>query len=176
MMVSKGHQEREQERAGGMGAAHGASELSLLSYAGTGIDPEAFVAFARLIRPPLCEREGVYYLAAHFDEYVCAQWSERLDDPAEVQRLINRVHISTLFEHREIDRPEALRIATLLADIWTAVFAEVGLRGEVCSETGRSIGVTLVATGAAESAAAQARARAGSAVDCELFSRQEPAA
>ena len=175
-MVHKKGSKKEQERAGDIFPARGVSELSLLDYAGTGIDPEAFVAFARLIRPPLCEREGIYYLAAHFDEYVWAQWSERLDDPAEVQRLINRVHISTLFVHREIDRPEALRIAELLAEIWTAVFAEIGLRGEVCRERGRSIGVTLVATGAAESAEAQVRARAGSAAGCELFSRQEPAA
>lgn len=174
-MVSEGFQEGEQER-GVRRSVTGSSELSLLDYAGTGIDPEAFVAFARLIRPPLIEREGVFYLAAHFDEYVCSQWSERLDDPAEVQRLINRVHISTLFEHREIDRPEALRIATLLAEIWTAVFAEIGLRGEVCSETGRSIGVTLVATEAAESAAARTRARIGSAVGCDLIAHQDPAA
>ncbi len=175
-MVNKGLQERKQERGGGWRSATGSSELSLLDYAGTGIDPEAFVAFARLIRPPLIEREGICYLAAHFDEYVCSQWTERLDDPAEVQRLINRVHISTLFEHREIDRAEALRVATLLAEIWTAMFAELGLRGEVCSETGRSIGVTLVASEAAESAAARARARVGSAVDCELIAHHDPAA
>ena len=156
----------------------GASELSLLEYAGAGVDPESFVAFARVIRPPLIERDGVYFLAAHFDEYVQALWSERLDDTAEVQRVINRVHVSTLFDRGELDRSEALRIAELLADMWTAVFAELGLRGEVCGEAGDDVGVTLVATSAAESAAALARAHASSTMDADrdLLALHDPAA
>jgi len=158
----------------------GTSELSLLEYAGAGIDPESFVAFARLVRPALVERDGAYFLAAHFDEYVQAQWSERLDDVAEVQRVLNRVHVSTFFAQGKgkdkLARAEALRIAELLAEIWTAVFAEIGLRGEVCGEGGDDIGVTLVSTSAAESAAALARVRADSALERDLLAFHDPAA
>ena len=75
-----------------------------------------------------------------------------------------------------IERAEALRIAELLADMWTAVFAELGLRGEVCGEGGDDIGVTLVATSAAESAAALARVRASTSMEGDLLGLHEPAA
>ena len=172
-MVRGGLHERGTKR---WRSPNGASELSLLEYAGTGVDPESFVAFARLIRPPLIARDGVDFLAAHCDEYFQPQWAQRLDEPAEVQRVINRVHVSTLFERGAIERAEALRIAELLADMWTAVFAELGLRGEVCGEGGDDIGVTLVATSAAESAAALARVRASTSMEGDLLGLHEPAA
>ncbi|MEZ4385800.1 MAG: hypothetical protein R3A79_31065, partial [Nannocystaceae bacterium] len=122
------------------------------------------------------QRDGTYYLAAHFDEYVHAQWTQRLDDPHEVQRVINLVHVSTLFAGRELSRAEALEVAALLAEIWSSLFAEVGLRGEILGEASDDIGVTLVDADADAPPAPAPCVPNFSAGDRDLARLQEPAA
>ncbi|MCA9659202.1 MAG: hypothetical protein KC486_12725 [Myxococcales bacterium] len=173
-MASEGIRERLRQR---WRSDDGAHELGLLEYAGAGgVDPAAFFAIARVIRPPLIQRDGIFYLAAHFDEYVHAQWTQRLDDPHEVQRVINLVHVSTLFAGRELSRTESLEVAALLAEIWSSVFAEVGLRGEIVGEVSDDIGVTLVDVDADAPPAPTPLVPGFSALDREFAAFQDPAA
>ena len=64
----------------------------------------------------------------------------------------------------------------LLAEIWSSVFAEVGLRGEIVGEVSDVIGVTLVDVDADAPPAPTPLVPGFSALDREFAAFQDPAA
>jgi len=100
-------------------------------------------AFAELLRPPLILHEGAYFIKDRFDAVLFDDWKQRLGDLEAVQKMMNHIHISTLFQNQEISSDVAVWSARVIADIWTSIFSHLGLQGLAFGESLQDAAVTL---------------------------------
>ena len=143
----------------------GASEVRRRDYGGVAAAPDDFFAIARVMRPALIERDGLHFLASHFDEALYTQLTICLDSPLEVQRSMNLIHVATLFGHPGPGDRDALAAARVLAEIWSSVFAHLGLRAESAGEEAGDATVTLYASAAGVAPQTGGRAARGAEVE-----------
>src|SRR3954469_2226097 len=77
-------------------------DFDLLDYVGSVMTPDIYFAAEELICPALICHDDIYFLKSHFDPAVYAQWREKLSSTVEIQRVMNHLHICTLFQQAEV--------------------------------------------------------------------------
>jgi hypothetical protein len=117
--------------------------FSLLDYVGCVGSPDLFFAFASLFSPDLIEHEGYYFLADRFDLTTYDAWKEKIEDRAEIQKVMNHVHMSMLFQGQEVPASIAVAAANVLASHWSIVFRELKLVSAAAGTDLDSAEVTL---------------------------------
>jgi len=117
--------------------------ITLLDYVGFVATPDLFFAFDQLFHPDLLVHDGNYYLASHFEPEIYREWSERTNDVVEIQKVMNHVHISTVFQNQSMDDDVAIAIARKLEVHWSLVFRDNGLRGLAFGSAFDDAAVTL---------------------------------
>jgi hypothetical protein len=125
----------------------GSQPISIFDYLCFTATPDALFAFASLFFIELIKYEDVFFIKERFDERVYREWKKRLDNVVEIQRAINHIHISQIFQNQDVDDELAFEVANLIQKIWSRVFAGDGLIAEVHGETAQDISITLVSCG-----------------------------
>lgn len=124
--------------------AQGAS-FSLLDFVCCVCTPDLLLGFAELFSPELVLHDGAYFIASRFDERTYEAWKNRGTKLREIQRVMNHIHMSTLLQREEVSLNVAREAAEAVASIWTLVFRDSGLSGEVVGEEFEDLAVTLSA-------------------------------
>ncbi len=117
--------------------------FSLLDYISCVGTPDLLFAFSELFCPELVFHEGDYFLEDRFNADVYRSWKNKLTDSVEIQRVMNHVHISTIFQEQDVSNEVAVQAARVIADIWSIVFVDKRLTGYSFGETLEDAGVTL---------------------------------
>jgi hypothetical protein len=92
--------------------------------------PDHFFAFAELFCPTLIQHEGHYFQASGFTPALYQEWMDSLHDPIAVQKMMNHIHISSLFQEGELSNAVASEAAARLATLWNLTLAGKGLVAE----------------------------------------------
>lgn len=112
-------------RSGPQGA-----EISLIDYVGFVATPDLLFGFASLFWPDLIVYQGLRFLASGFSPALYEQWRGKGLDSREIQRVMNHVHVSTLFQNQQISDETAVEAARILATIWSRTLGPEGLATE----------------------------------------------
>lgn len=107
--------------------------------------PDLLFGYAELLVPELIEQDGALFIAERFDQDTYHSWMSRLNDQVAVQRVMNHLHLSSLLQDQEVSDNVAREAAIRIASVWSRVFAEKGLVGEVYGSTLDDLEVSLVA-------------------------------
>ena len=121
----------------------GKSDFDLLDYVTCVATPNLFFGFGELFFPELVHHAGNYFLASHFRAALYDEWLARLKDPLAVQKVMNHVHISTLFQQQVVPDLVAVAVAKQLAASWSLSLADKGLIGEAYGKTLEDLEVTF---------------------------------
>lgn len=98
--------------------SNSSSPVTLLDYVGFVGTPDLLFAFAALFQPEIVVHDGFRFLAGGFTAATYDSWKQRgLSGPA-IQKVMNHVHISTLFQNQEVSVEVALAAGNLLRDFW----------------------------------------------------------
>lgn len=119
------------------------SQLDLLDYAGCVATPDLLFAFSALLWPELILHEGNYFLKSHFDAATYDQWMRQLGSPAEVQKVMNHIHISTIFQQQEVAPEVARAAAQRITEFWSLAFAGKGLIARAYGTDSSDLEITL---------------------------------
>jgi|SRR5215213_3198310 len=111
-------------------SAREGADYDLLDYVASRATPDLLFGFAALFSPSLVLHEGDYFLASHFSEKLYEEWKARLPDIQEVQKVMNHIHISTLFQDQEVPDLIAQYAAKTIQSIWSTVLSERHLVAE----------------------------------------------
>ncbi len=134
-------------------------QLDLFDYVTCVATPDSFFAFLELFLPDLVLHEGNYFLASHFEPRTYDDWKRQLKDPGAVQKVMNHVHISTLFQQQEIPDLVARAVARQLAVSWSITLAAKGLVTEMYGDTFEDLEGNLLSEERVESLPDQVRPR-----------------
>lgn len=93
--------------------------ITLIDYVGFVATPDLFFGFAALFSPDLIVYQGVRFLASGFSKALYEQWRSKGLDSRDIQRVLNHVHISTLFQNQSISDETAVEAARILVSIWS---------------------------------------------------------
>jgi hypothetical protein len=107
-----------------------AGPISLLDYVGFIGTPDMLFGFAELFHPELTVHEGRRFLASGFSNATYDAWVQQGRTPEEIQRVMNHLHISTLFQQQEISDEVAVEAARAIASIWSRTLGPDGLTVE----------------------------------------------
>jgi hypothetical protein len=118
--------------------------ISIFDYLCFTATPDALFAFASLFFIELIKYEDGLFIKERFDEAVYGEWKKRLDSVAEIQRVMNHIHIRQIFQNQVISDELAFESAKLIQNIWSRTFESDGLKAEVHGKTSQDISVTLV--------------------------------
>lgn len=110
--------------------------ISLLDYVGFVGTPDMFFAFAELYSPSLVVHEGYRFLASGFSVETYESWVETGASGSEIQRVMNHVHISTIFQNQEVSDLVAVEAARVLGEMWERTLGPQRL--QICA-TGTSL-------------------------------------
>jgi hypothetical protein len=117
--------------------------VTLLDYVSFVATPDLLFAFAELFFPETILYEGRRFLASGFKAETYEQWIRSGRSPEEVQRVMNHVHISTLFQGQYVADDTALEAAHAIAQIGTQTLGPYGVRAEVMGATFADFAVTF---------------------------------
>jgi hypothetical protein len=92
--------------------------ISLFDFVGLEATPDLFFGFTELMFPKLVDHKGGKFIQARFSESVYQLWEKKGHNLIEIQRVMNHVHISTLFQGQEVSDELAVAAAQTLAGIW----------------------------------------------------------
>src|SRR5690606_1124792 len=93
--------------------------------------PDLFFGFRALFFAEVVRDQGRLFLASGFDGHLYESWkAEGLSDQ-HVQKLLNHVHVGTLFQNQAMSADLAVAAGSALAEIW-----QRGFRGAVRVEWG----------------------------------------
>src|SRR5690242_10821967 len=101
-------------------------QFDLLDYVGCVATPDMFFGFLSLFEPELVLHDGEYFLASHFDRTTHEAWKGKLKDPVAIQKVMNHVHVSTLFQGQEVPPVVARAVAERIAQVWSRLFRDKG--------------------------------------------------
>jgi hypothetical protein len=96
-----------------------------------------------LFHPSLLLHDGNYFLMSHFSPELYADWMKQLKDPIAVQKVLNHIHVSTLFQQQRVPDVVAAEAAKQIASIWSKIFLDRGLVAEASGESLHNAEVTL---------------------------------
>jgi hypothetical protein len=119
-------------------------EFGVLSYLCFVATPDLLFAFAELLAPELVMHEGSYFIAERFSVANYEEWRARLEDARDIERVMNHLHISTLFQDQDVPDALAVAAAALIAGAWTRGFTSIGVVGEAYGDTFATAEVTLL--------------------------------
>jgi hypothetical protein len=125
------------------------AEFTLLQYLMCVGTPDLLFAFAELFSPELVIHDGLHFLASRFSAETYDQWKAKGLSGEEIQRVINHVHVSSLFQEQEISDQMAAAAAQCIAGFWTRLYRDQGIVGVAVGETFAEAAVTLVESPAA---------------------------
>lgn len=108
----------------------GAEDYDLIDYLMCVGTADSLVAMLELIKPELIHIDGHLFFKHKFSKDVYRQWSKKLATTRDIQRVMNHIHVSSFVQGDEITNEVAVHIATKLAEIWSAIFAPLGLVAE----------------------------------------------
>lgn len=123
----------------------GGAPFSLQDYVGCVMTPDLLFACAELFWPQLIMHDGHYFIASGFEPEIYEDWQNRLDDPVDIQKIMNHIHIGIIFQNQDVTLGMYLEAANLIAEFWTSVFSPLGLVGHAGGEIFEDISVTLFA-------------------------------
>ena len=121
----------------------GESEFGFLDYTCCVATPDLFFGFSELLVPELVEHEGEWFRAEKFDRKTHEDWKRALADPLAIQKVMNHIHLSTLFQDQVVADAVALAAARQLATIWSRVLADKGLVAEAYGDNLTDLEVTF---------------------------------
>ena len=119
-------------------------DFDLIDYTGSVMTPDIYFATEELICPTLIVHDEIYFLKSHFDPAIYAQWKKKLSDTIEIQRIMNHLHICTLFQQAEMSDELAVELASRIAGLWSMFFLPLGLIGESLGTNFEDASITLV--------------------------------
>jgi hypothetical protein len=117
--------------------------FDLLDYVGCVATPDLFFGFLELLCPSLVIHDGAYFLESDFDPKNYAAWKEKLSDVVAVQKIMNHIHITMLFQGQSVDDEIARLTAECIAEVWRRQFADLGLTAEAFGSELHDAQVTL---------------------------------
>lgn len=123
----------------------GAARISIFDYLCFNATPDLLFGFASLFFCELVEIEGNYFIKERFGASAYGDWKKTTTDIRAIQRVMNHVHMRSLFQQQQMTDSLALACANLIAEAWNRVFKEKSLVAEVHGQTFEEISVTLVA-------------------------------
>jgi hypothetical protein len=118
--------------------------ITLIDYIGFVATPDLFFGFAALFRPELIVYQGARFLASGFSEELYEQWRSKGLNSRDIQRVLNHVHISTLFQNQSVSDETAVEAARILASIWSYTLGSEGLVAEAVGTNLESAAATFV--------------------------------
>jgi hypothetical protein len=118
-------------------------EFSLFDYIGCISRPDLLFAFAELFCPTLVLYNDHYFIESRFSEEVFIQWKNSGKSDSEIQKIMNHIHISTIFQNQDISSEVAVASAHTIAKIWKLVFGKKGLKTQTAGNDLHSAEVTL---------------------------------
>ena len=92
--------------------------ITLFDFAGFIATPDILCGLVALLFPDCLSHRGKFFLANHFSDSLYDSWMEKLDSVAEVQKVLNHVHISTVLQDTDISDELACQFAELLCSAW----------------------------------------------------------
>ena len=117
--------------------------FTLLDYVACVGTPDLLFAFADLFCPTLVVHDGRHFLAPGFSVATYDAWVKQGRTGSDIQRVMNHVHISLLFQEQEIPDSVAVAAARCVADIWSRVLGGQGIKVVVVGETFADAAVTF---------------------------------
>lgn len=121
----------------------GQNEFDVLDYAMCTLTVESFCAVASLLGPELIVHDGEYFLKSRFDLAAFEDWHKQLNDSRQIQRVMNHLHIRSLFRDQAVSDRVAVFIADEICRHWDRSFAARGLASERVGATFDDVQVTL---------------------------------
>lgn len=98
--------------------AESPSAITLLDYVGFVGTPDLLFAFAALFQPEVLVHHRLHFMASGFDGATYEAWKQRGLSGRAIQKVMNHVHISTIFQNQEVSDLVAVAACRLLRDIW----------------------------------------------------------
>jgi hypothetical protein len=117
-------------------------ELSMFEYAQCIGTPDLWCMLIDFAEPELVQHRGDYFYASGFSLEVYEEWSRELDDPREIQRVMNHVHVGLLVQGSDVPDHVIAYIARGIARLWCYTLQGKGLVAEAYGE-GASSEVTF---------------------------------
>lgn len=105
----------------------GADPISLLDYVGFIATLDNVFAFGELFCPELVVHENRKFLKSRFDERVYEEWRSQGKSGAEIQSVMNHLHVSWLIQEQAISDEAAVEAARVIAVVWSRTLAPEGL-------------------------------------------------
>jgi len=117
--------------------------ISLFDYACFNATPDSLLGIMELLHPSLIIYKNSHFLEAKFDEEVYGLWSEKGLDSVAIEKIMNHVHLTTIFQSQDIDYPLARFVAEKIVFFWSSGFQNIDVIGEVSGETIEGLAITL---------------------------------
>lgn len=118
-------------------------DFDLLDYVNCVATPDLLFGFLELLCPSLILHDGNYFLANHFNAATYDEWMSQLNDPVAVQKVMNHMHISTLFQQQDVPDVVAREAAQHIAACWSKALADKELIAEAFGDTLENAEVTF---------------------------------
>jgi hypothetical protein len=118
--------------------------LSLIDYFACTSTPDGFFAVLELLYPALIDVDGVRFIASRFKRENYLAWRARNLDSLATQRMMNHLHVRSLFDPEKLTDKTAVAVAQSIAAVWSRVFDADGLVGVASGEEIDTAEVTLV--------------------------------
>lgn len=96
------------------------SSISIIDYINFNIDPNDLIIIGKLFFPDFVEVDGSVFLKEKYTRENYLMWLKDIEDPVEIEKVINHVHIYDLFSNTEYDVEEFIfeEVAKILAFSW----------------------------------------------------------
>lgn len=104
--------------------------VTLVDYVGLVGTPDLLFAYAALFWPDLIVHDGLRFLASGFTTHAYEQWRGAGRTPEETQRVMNHIHVSTLFQQQVVSDEAAVEAARFIAQVWCRTLGPDGLTAE----------------------------------------------
>jgi hypothetical protein len=126
--------------SGPLAAEHSFTLLDYVMCVGT---PDLLFAFVELLMPSLVFHEGHYFFASGFSIDTYEAWKKKVMSITDIQKVMNHIHIESLFQGQDIPDAVAVAAAHTIACVWSKVFADKGIVGKAYGATFEDAEVTL---------------------------------
>jgi hypothetical protein len=121
------------------------ARISIFDYLCFNASPDLLFGFASLFFCELIRVDGHYFIRERFDEEVYREWKAGNYEVRFIQKMMNHIHMRSLFQKEQLSDALALSCAQMIRDIWNKVFSDKSLVAEIDGESSEDISVTLVA-------------------------------
>lgn len=117
--------------------------FTLLDYVMCVGTPDLLFGFAELLSPELIVHEGLHCLASGFSAGTYGEWKRQGLSDEEIQRVMNHIHMSAIFQEQDISDRMAVAAAQCIARSWQRSFGVNGIDAVAVGTTFADAAVTL---------------------------------